>query len=70
MKKNVGIMDTKVRYGLGAVAAVLAVIAFVGGATIAGIVAAVVAVIMVGTAQLGFCPLYLPFGMDTREDKA
>jgi len=64
MKKNMGTTDRLVRALL--VAPVLLVIAFaVGFGSVAGVIAAVLAVVMVGTAAVGFCPLYVPFHVHT-----
>ena len=64
MKKNMGTTDRLVRALL--VAPVLLVIAFVVGfATVAGVIATVLAVVMLATAAVGFCPLYLPFHLHT-----
>ncbi len=64
MKKNMGTTDRLVRALL--VAPVLLVIAFaVGFATVAGVIATVLAVVMLATAAVGICPLYLPFHLRT-----
>ena len=64
MKKNMGTTDRLVRALL--VAPILLVIAFaVGFATVAGDIAMVLALLMLATAALGFCPLYLPFHLHT-----
>ncbi|MGZ4728196.1 MAG: YgaP family membrane protein [Acidimicrobiales bacterium] len=48
------------------VAPVLLVIAYlVGFASVVGIIATVLAVVMLGTAAVGFCPLYVPFHLHT-----
>jgi hypothetical protein len=61
MKKNVGSIDKIVRFVLGIGFIVLSFVVspwFVIGAVIA-----------LGTALLGFCPLYLPFGINTNKTK-
>ena len=64
MKQNMGTTDRIIRAVL--VAPVLLVIAYVVGfATVVGIVATVLAVVMLGTAAVGFCPLYVPFHLRT-----
>ena len=64
MKQNMGTTDRLVRALL--VAPVLLALAFlVGFATLAGVIAAVLAAVMLGTAAVGFCPLYLPFYIHT-----
>lgn len=64
--KNVGSIDRVIRGSIGAIALVLAftVLGVMEG-TIGGIVTAVIGVIMLGTAALGMCPLYIPFKMST-----
>ncbi len=67
MTKNVGNTDKVVRVVLGVVAAALAFV--VGITSVWGIVLAVVAVIALGTAAVGFCPLYRLFGVNTCQTK-
>ncbi len=64
--KNVGSIDRVIRGSIGAIALVLAftVLGVMEGA-IGGIVAAVIGAVMLGTAILGICPLYMPFKMTT-----
>ncbi len=64
--KNVGSIDRVIRGSIGAVAVVLAftTLSVMTGA-ISGVVAAVIGVVMLGTAALGICPLYIPFRMST-----
>ena len=63
MTKNESNLDRVVRLAIAAVA--LGAAAVLGFTTIAGIVLLVVAAIMVGTAAVGFCPLYRIFGLST-----
>ena len=64
MKQNMGTTDRSIRAVV--VAPVLLVIAYlVGFATIVGVIATVLAVVMLGTAAVGFCPLYVPFHLHT-----
>lgn len=64
--KNVGSIDRSVRALIGIVAIVLAFTTLsVTTGAIGGIVAAAVGVIMLGTAALGMCPLYIPIGLST-----
>ena len=72
MKQNVGSTDKLVRYVIGVVAIVLAIMPFVneswgflGGATVTAIVFGIIAVIAIGTALTGFCALYSLFGIST-----
>jgi hypothetical protein len=65
MKKNMGILDRSARVLL---AVVLAGLYYTGTVTgTFGIVLVVVAAVLVITAFLGFCPLYLPFGFSTSD---
>ena len=64
MNKNMGTTDRLVRALL--VAPVLLVVAFlVGWSTVAGVIATVLAVVMLATAAVGFCPLYVPLHLHT-----
>lgn len=64
--KNVGGADRAVRMVIGIAALVLAftMLGVMEGAVL-GIVAAVVGVVMLATAALGMCPLYLPLKLST-----
>lgn len=62
MRYNVGTIDRVVRAALGIA---LALGALVAGAPIARAILGVVAVILLGTAFVGFCPLYRLFGLST-----
>ena len=64
MTHNVGNIDRVVR---GAVGIVLAVGAFSAGAPLVRGVLGVVALIMLGTALVGFCPLYRVVGLNTSQ---
>lgn len=64
MTKNMGAIDRAARAFLIAPAATIAALAL-GPATVVGIVLLVLAGIMVATAAIGFCPLYVLFGIDT-----
>jgi len=64
MTKNLGALDRWVRGII--IAPALVVLAFaVGTATAVGVVLLVLAAVMLGTAVVGFCPLYLPFHIDS-----
>jgi hypothetical protein len=64
MTQNMGHTDRKVRGFL--VAPVLVILAlWAGVATVTGVIAMVLAVVMVATAVVGFCPLYVPFHLHT-----
>jgi hypothetical protein len=63
MKKNMGTIDKVVRILIALVIAVLYFTHVITG--VLGIVLLVVAVVFVATSFLSFCPLYLPFGINT-----
>lgn len=63
MKKNVGSIDRYVRFGLAAIALIVAIV--VGPTTPLAIFLYVVAVAMVVTGFVGFCGLYTLFGIST-----
>lgn len=66
MCKNVGPADRVIRALIGVIALVLAFTKLnVMSGSLVGIVAAAVGVIMLGTAAIGMCPLYLPFKLST-----
>jgi hypothetical protein len=62
-KQNIGTVDKAVRLGVALLIAILIVAGVVSGvlAWILGIFAVVFTV----TSFIGFCPLYLPFGLST-----
>lgn len=63
MKKNMGTTDRVLRV---TVAIVLAVLYYNGTITgTLGLTLIVLSVVFVLTSLVGFCPLYLPFGMNT-----
>lgn len=67
MKKNVGTIDRIVRFIL---AVLFAVLYFTGVASgVLGIILLILAVILVLTGIIGFCPLYLPFHINTAKKK-
>ena len=66
MKKNMGTVDRIVRLTLAGVVLVLYLTGVVSG-TLAIILGALAAVWVV-TSLLGFCPLYLPFKISTRQE--
>ena len=64
MKPNMGITDRRIRAFV--VAPLLLVLAWLAGfGTIGGVIATILAVVMVGTAAVGSCPLYLPLHINT-----
>jgi K+-transporting ATPase A subunit len=67
MKKNMGAVDSLLRI-LVAVVVIALYFAGVLSGTVA-IILLVVAAIFILTGFIGFCPLYLPFGISTRKKK-
>lgn len=64
--KNVGTVDRAARGVIGITALILAFTVFhVTKAEIPGVIAAVVGVVMLLTAAIGMCPLYVPMKMST-----
>jgi hypothetical protein len=63
MTRNMGRTDRIIRGAVGVVAVVLAILA--GATSGLGIVLWVVAAVMLGTALVGFCPIYRLLGIDT-----
>lgn len=67
MKKNMGTIDKAIRI---LVAVVIAILFFTNVITgVLGIVLLALAVIFVITSLISFCPLYLPFGINTGKKK-
>ncbi len=65
MHRNMGTADRWIRAVV--VAPVLAVLGIVVGAgSVLGIILFVLAAVMVATALVGWCPLYVPLHLDTR----
>ena len=63
MKKNVGSIDKIIRLVLAMVFVVLNLTHVTTG--VIGIVLLVLAIVFAATSFIGFCPLYLPFGLNT-----
>lgn len=63
MTRNLNTTDRLLRAGLGAILVALAIP--VGVSSITGIVLLVLAAVMLGTAALGYCPLYAALGIST-----
>ncbi len=65
MKQNMGLIDRIVR---AVVAVLLLALSLNGGLNgAAGTIGIIIAVILILTAALGFCPLYLPFKFSTKK---
>lgn len=67
MKKNMGFTDKIIRLIIAAIAAICYFKGIITGPL--GIVLMVVAVIFVLTSFISFCPLYMPFGINSRKNK-
>jgi hypothetical protein len=67
MKKNVGTVDKAIRILVALVLAGLYLANVISGTL--GVILLVVAVVFVLTSFIGFCPLYLPFGINTGAKK-
>lgn len=67
MKKNMGTADRVIRT---VVAVVIALLYFTG--TISGTLAVVLSIVAIAfllTSAIGFCPVYVPFGISTKKKK-
>jgi hypothetical protein len=63
--KNMGTLDRIIRL---VIAAAIAILYFTGNLSgLAVIILGILALIFVVTSFVGFCPLYLPFGLTTRK---
>ena len=67
MKKNMGLIDKVIRILIAVVIAILFFTHVISG--LLGIILLILAVIFVLTSFLSFCPLYLPFGINTKKKK-
>jgi uncharacterized membrane protein len=67
MKKNMGSIDRVIRVVLAVAFGLLVLTGTVSG--VLAIIMGVLAVVFLGTAAIGFCPLYAPFGISTRPRK-
>ena len=67
MKKNMGTVDKVLRL----LGAVLLVVLYLTGVVsgVLGIICLLIAVMFVVTSILGFCPLYVPLGINTGKKK-
>jgi len=68
MKKNMGTIDRVVRTVLALVVAVLYFTGQISGT--AALILGILAVVFLLTSLVGSCPLYLPFGLSTRGQRA
>ncbi|MCU0418600.1 MAG: DUF2892 domain-containing protein [Cyclobacteriaceae bacterium] len=67
MTKNMGSADRIIRVVIAIVLVALYVTGVIGGTL--GLVLIALSVVFVGTSLIGFCPLYLPFGLRTLRKK-
>ena len=67
MKKNMGTADRVIRVIIAAIFVLLYATGVVTGTL--GIVLIVLAIVFALTSLVGFCPLYLPFGISTCQKK-
>jgi len=67
MKKNMGAIDKVVRILIAVVIAILFFTKVITG--VLGILLIVLAAVFVLTSLISFCPLYLPFGINTGKKK-
>jgi hypothetical protein len=67
MKKNMGIADKIIRILIAAVVAILYFTNVISGTL--GIVLLILSGVFILTSLISFCPLYLPFGLNTGKKK-
>ena len=65
MKKNMGTIDRIIRVSLAVLVAILYFTEVISGTW--AIILGILAVVFLATSFIGFCPLYLPFGISTRK---
>lgn len=65
MKKNMGTLDRIIRVSLVVLIAILYFTNVISGTW--AIILGILAVVFLLTSLVGFCPLYLPFGISTRK---
>lgn len=66
-KQNVGTIDRAIRLGLALLVAVLYFANLISGPV--AIILGILAIVFALTSFIGFCPLYLPFGLSTLHRK-
>ena len=67
MKKNMGTIDKAIRILVAVVIVILFFINVISGTL--GVVLLIIAAVFVLTSLISFCPLYIPFGIDTCKKK-
>ncbi|OAQ42303.1 hypothetical protein A5893_04105 [Pedobacter psychrophilus] len=65
MKRNMGTGDQLIRFGIAVIILVLYFTQIINGAL--AIILLVVSGILIFTSFVSFCPLYLPFGINTKK---
>ncbi len=65
MTKNIGTIDRVIRFVFAIVVAVLYFTGVISGAL--AIILGILAVVFLATSIIGFCPLYVPFGLSTNK---
>lgn len=68
MKKNMGRLDRVMRFIVAIVVGLLYFTGQISGGT--AMVLGTLAIVFLVTSFIGVCPLYMPLGMDTREEAA
>jgi hypothetical protein len=68
MKKNMGVNDRIIRICIACLVAILYLMDFISG--LAAAILGIMAVIFIITSVMGFCPLYVILGIDTRSRKS
>jgi len=67
MKKNMGLIDRIIRVVIAVVIGILYFTNIISGTL--GIILLALAVVFILTSVISFCPLYLPFGLNTGKKK-
>lgn len=65
MKKNIGLTDQIIRFGLAIIITVLYLTNFITG--ILALILLLVLSILISTSLFNFCPIYLLFGINTKK---
>lgn len=67
MKKNMGTIDKAIRFAIAIAIGVLYFTNILSGTW--AIILGILAVVFIATSFISFCPLYLPFGINTHKKK-
>jgi hypothetical protein len=65
MRQNMGSVDRIVRFALAVVVGILYLTGNIGGT--AALILGIIAIMFLATSLIGWCPLYVPFGLSTRK---